>query len=303
MIQYTYDEGVVYMKQRLQSLFSAHHADKNFLIRNCGHYYCEKMSIAAFIDSPECTSLPYQHQHEAYEFLIPYGPIPLVMCEDEVYFGEVGYVYPIPKGQEHGFKALVTNISYDTVVIDADFLEDILRQKGYTGRQLEWRFELTPEQKSYIQLFKDEFKNGRGGNSDKLQHLAALITTSFIDSEFRKHGNNIKRPSQYQQGILQVAAYINQHYTEALKLEDLAAMCHLSKTYFITAFKKVIGESPYSYLLLLRIAKARTLLETTDYTIKEVANLSGFQHTNTFTSHFRTVTHMTPSEYREHIRK
>ncbi len=289
------------MKQPMH-LFSAHHADKNFIDRNCDHYYCDVLSVISFIDSTECTSLPYRHKHDAYEFLIPYGPIPLVMCEDLVYFGEVGYVYPVQSGQEHGFKSLVTNISYDNISVDKVFLEDIMKQKKYNGKEFDWRFDLTKEQKAYIQLFKNEFDNGASCDQQNLRHLAALITASFIDSEFQKRGTPIGKPAQYQQGILQVVAYINQHYTESLNVDDLAQMCHLSKTYFISAFKRVTGETPYSYLLRLRTSKARILLETTDYTIKEIANMCGFQKTNTFTSHFCTVTHMTPSEYRENAR-
>lgn len=289
------------MKQSMQ-LFSAHHADKNFIDRNCDHYYCNLLSIASFVDSSECTSLPYRHKHNAYEFLIPYGPIPLVMCEDSVYFGEVGYVYPVQSGQEHGFKSLVTNISYDNIVITKEFLEDVMKQKGYSGKRFNWRFELTKEQKAYIQLFKNEYNNGASCNRENLLHLAALITGSFIEAEFQKKGTPVGTPPHYQQGILQVVAYINQHYTEPVNVDSLARMCHLSKTYFISAFKKVTGETPYSYLLRLRTSKARILLETTDYTIKEIATMCGFQKTNTFTSHFCTTTHMTPSEYRENVR-
>lgn len=289
-------------QQSMYSLFSAHHTDKNFLTRNCDHYYCEVLSIASFIDSPESASLPYRHKHDAYEFLIPYGPIPLIICEDTVYFGEVGYVYPIHSGEEHGLKSLVTNIGYDNITIDKNFLEDTLRQKGYTDKAFSWRFELTKELRTYIQLFKDEFHTRPVCDKKKLLHLAALITTSFVDSAFNQKGIPTRSPSQYQQGIIQVTTYINQHYTEHIKLDDLANMCHLSRTYFISAFKKVIGETPYSYLLRLRISKAKMLLETTDLTIKEIANMSGFQKTNSFTSHFRTATHMTPSEYRESLR-
>lgn len=289
------------MKQPMH-LFSAHHADKNFLSMNCDHYYCEVLSVASFIDSPECTSEPYRHKHDAYEFLIPYGPIPLLLYEDTVHFGETGYVHPVHSGKEHGFKSLITNISYDNIVVDKDFLEEIMRQKQYINKEFNYSFKLTQEQKTYIRLFKSEFDSEHACGKDKLHHLAALIITSFIESAFSNEKTDTLDFPHYQQGILQVAAYINQHYTESLNLENLADMCHLSKTYFISAFKKVIGETPYSYLLHLRIAKAEILLETTDYTIKEIATMCGFKRTNTFTSHFRTVTHMTPSEYRENIR-
>ena len=73
--------------RNLTHLFSAHHADKNFISKSCGHYYCEVLSIASFTDALDQASPPYRHRHDAYEFLIPYGPIPLIMCEETVYFG------------------------------------------------------------------------------------------------------------------------------------------------------------------------------------------------------------------------
>ena len=59
-----------------------------------------------------------------------------------------------------------------------------MKQKKYNGKEFDWRFELTKEQKAYIQLFKNEFDNGASCDQQNLRHLAALITASFIDSEF-----------------------------------------------------------------------------------------------------------------------
>ena len=70
---------------------------------------------------------------------------------------------------------------------------------------------------------------------------------------------------------------------------------------YTSAFKKAVGETPYNYLLKLRIAKSQLLLENPNYSIKEIALLCGFQKPNTFSSLFRNYTGMTPTEYKQKL--
>lgn len=288
------------MDNKLKNLFMAHHPETDFLEKNCHHYYCDVLSIASIIPSPEYGINPYSHRHDEYEFLIPYGPIPMLINEGAVYFGEAGYIYPIQSGRQHAFKFRVTNIPFDHITINMEFLESIKMRKGYAERQFNDRFECTGELKSYIQFFKSEFDRQDEKDTEKLKCLAHLICSTFIDLEFQNPANGKQNsPLQYQKGILQVASYMNQHYTENLPIETLSGMCGISKNYFISSFKKVIGETPHNYLIKLRISKARILLETTDESIQEIAAHCGFQKANTFSSLFKSITGITPSEYRK----
>lgn len=288
------------MDNKLKNLFAAHHPENDFLEKNCRHYYCDVLSLASIIPSPEYGINPYSHKHAEYEFLLPYGPIPMLITEDSVYFGEAGYVYPIQSGRQHAFKFRVTNIPFDHISINMEFLEKIKTHKGYAGREFNDRFECTSELRSYIQFFKNEFDRKDDKDTEKLLSLAHLICCTLIELEFHKPDNKqTNNPLQYQKGILQVASYMNQHYTENLPIETLSEMCGISKNYFISAFKKVIGETPHSYLIKLRISKARILLETTDESIQEIAAHCGFQKANTFSSLFKSITGSTPSEYRK----
>lgn len=288
------------MDNMLKNLFAAHHPENDFLAKNCHHYYCDVLSIASIIPSPEYGINPYSHKHDEYEFLLPYGPIPMLISEGAVYFGEAGYVYPIQSGRQHAFKFRVTNIPFDHISINMEFLEKIKTQKGYAKREFNDRFECTAELRSYIQFFKTEFERREDKDKEKLKCLAHLICSTLIDLEFHKPDNRQQNsPLQYQKGILQVASYMNQHYTENLPIETLSEMCGISKNYFISSFKKVIGETPHNYLIKLRISKARILLETTDDSIQEIAAHCGFQKANTFSSLFKSITGSTPSEYRK----
>lgn len=289
------------MKKDLSKLFSAHHPDKDFLEKNCNHYYCDTLSIASVIPSIDRVTNPFSHSHEEYEFLIPYGPIPMILIEDVVYFGEVGCVYPFECNQEHSTKFRISNVAHDRIVIDKSFFETILERKGFLDKKFDLPFEYSDELKSYIQLFKDEFNKGEHRDFCKLENLVFLIAATIIELGFSRETTQKNDDQQYQKDIFRIASYMNRNYTEELQVEDLASMCKLSKNYFILSFKKIMGDTPYSYLTKFRISKAKVLLETTSLPIQEIAASCGFQKSNTFTSLFKSVTSKTPSEYRKSL--
>lgn len=63
-------------------------------------------------------------------------------------------------------------------------------------------------------------------------------------------------------------------------------------------FKAVFGEPVYGYLLRVRLAHARRLLEDTSLTVKEIAAAVGYGHANHFGTAFRRWLGVTPGNYR-----
>ena len=88
-----------------------------------------------------------------------------------------------------------------------------------------------------------------------------------------------------------------------IKIEEMAQLAGLSKNYFGSAFKKALGETPHSYLIKIRISKAKVLLETTDYSLSDIAQKIGFKKASSFTSQFKASTGIIPSKYREKSKK
>lgn len=287
------------MEQRMIRLVAAHHPKEDFLLKYCDHYYCDRLSIAVLKKSPAVEMVTYNHAHDEYEFLIPLTPVPVLMIDDALYFGEVGYVYPIQSAHEHGVKFKASDISYDHIVIDQAYMDAMIRKKGYEGKEFSGKFEESNELKSYIQLFKNECAKGKTCDHEKMDYLSALITMTLVDNGLSPTASSRKESHKYQKGIASVAAYINQHYKDDMDVDLLAKMCGLTKNYFISAFRKAMGETPYSYLCKLRISKAKVLLETTEDSIQSVAMRCGFKKSNTFTTLFKSVTGQTPSEYRK----
>lgn len=96
----------------------------------------------------------------------------------------------------------------------------------------------------------------------------------------------------------QVLAYIDEHYTRRIMLEELAGIAHMSSTAFSRSFTKYNGIGPAQYIKRKRIAQAIRLLEETDRTILDIAMDCGFQNISNFYKAFHSLTRRVPGDYR-----
>jgi AraC family transcriptional regulator len=87
--------------------------------------------------------------------------------------------------------------------------------------------------------------------------------------------------------------------TEVLALAELASYAGMSKYHFIRCFKRVIGTSPYRYLLTRRMQRAARLLSETESPVTAIAFDCGFGDLSTFNARFRAVFGMAPTVWRK----
>lgn len=99
--------------------------------------------------------------------------------------------------------------------------------------------------------------------------------------------------------IYETKKYIDLHYSEPISLDDLAAISHLNKYYLSHAFKSQTGLSPIDYLNKTRIKNAKILLESTSYSISEIARFTGFSSQSFFSQRFKKITSVSPRKYRD----
>ena len=98
-----------------------------------------------------------------------------------------------------------------------------------------------------------------------------------------------------------VEQYINNHFHEEISLELLSEKAFMNKFYLVHAFKQYKGISPINYLIQLRIKEAKELLSTTNYSISQISESSGFSSQSYFSQVFKKETGMTPNEYRKTV--
>lgn len=94
-------------------------------------------------------------------------------------------------------------------------------------------------------------------------------------------------------------AYIEANYTKNITLEDVSREVNISSYYLSRIFKESTGKNFIDYLTDLRIEKAKELLSTTSYSMKEICVMSGYSDPNYFSKTFKKNVGVTPTEYRE----
>ena len=99
----------------------------------------------------------------------------------------------------------------------------------------------------------------------------------------------------------QVKSYIARNLSDDLSREQLARQFFLNPDYLSRLFKKETGYSLQSYIVEERIKKAKFLLETTELSISEIHEQSGFANSSYFSKIFKRETGLTPQEYRQQI--
>jgi len=102
----------------------------------------------------------------------------------------------------------------------------------------------------------------------------------------------------------QILDYLNANYQNPdLSAYIVSQAVGISEKYLYPLFKAQTGETFSSYLLRLRIEKAQEYLEKTDYSNKEIAELTGFSSSNTFYRNFQKLVGITPKMYKEKVIK
>jgi AraC-like DNA-binding protein/mannose-6-phosphate isomerase-like protein (cupin superfamily) len=93
--------------------------------------------------------------------------------------------------------------------------------------------------------------------------------------------------------------YINENYASDITPEDCAKSIHLSYSYFAKLFRAVVGKTFKEYLTGVRIAKAHSIIISTDLPITDVAISSGYNNLAYFIAEYKKVYGKTPRESRK----
>ncbi len=95
-----------------------------------------------------------------------------------------------------------------------------------------------------------------------------------------------------------VLDYIHGHYREEISVDTLAGIAAQSRYHFIRFFKAAIGETPYQYVLKLKMKEAVRLLRTTRSSVTEIALSLGYSSTSSFYRAFANAYGESPEQCR-----
>lgn len=96
----------------------------------------------------------------------------------------------------------------------------------------------------------------------------------------------------------EVVNYINRNLSSDMNIDQLSKIAHLHPTYFCRLFKSYLGEPPMHYVYKKRLEKAQNLLCYSSKSIKEIADLTGFNDINHLSKSFNKNFGISPGRYR-----
>ncbi len=121
------------------------------------------------------------------------------------------------------------------------------------------------------------------------------IFTELLNTQSAKTKGEIS----YEDSVHKVKEYIAENLNEKLTIKDLAESVNMSSSHFSRVFKQQTGFSPYDYILISRINRAKYLLQTTNMTIASVAYEVGFNSESNFIYYFTENEGISPGKFRK----
>ena len=118
---------------------------------------------------------------------------------------------------------------------------------------------------------------------------------------FGQHQDLNIRKNSFSPMLLRALDYINLHYGERISVEDVARYVDKSNNYFSSHFKKSMGISFVDYLNMIRVEHAKRMLRQTACMTYEIAERVGYNDYKYFSTVFRRIAGVSPSEYRKGI--
>ncbi|MBB4120161.1 helix-turn-helix domain-containing protein [Martelella radicis] len=95
-----------------------------------------------------------------------------------------------------------------------------------------------------------------------------------------------------------VVSYVEENLSRSIRIEEMASLARLSKSHFSRAFRESFGDSPYNYVLVRRVARAKELMIATRAPLSEIALDCGMCDQAHFCRVFKRAVGTSPDRWR-----
>ncbi len=206
-------------------------------------------------------------------------------------------------------------ICYDVLKFDLNFLYANNRFKAQFSKTLAYAFEKHAENIFFStdmlkgfpasSLMADciqEIERQEYGYDVAVSSLISSLLTFFMRSWLKR---DIKPEGKKQdsasgsQAFEEITQYIENHYNESLQVQDLAAHCNMSYSYFARLFRSTYNQSCKEYIEFIRIHKVLDLLRFTDLDLTYISQETGFADCSHLIRTFKKYTGTTPKQWRK----
>lgn len=143
----------------------------------------------------------------------------------------------------------------------------------------------------------------RTSNSGTVDTIYAILSIFQILQQYSTTSETIQpHIPTYDDSLREIISWTEQHFTEKISLEEIAAKVGYNKHYFCNKFKAATGETYLQYLNNLRIFHACKLLKK-GQTLNEICDKCGFENMSYFIQLFKKIVGTTPKQYALEVQK
>lgn len=143
------------------------------------------------------------------------------------------------------------------------------------------------------------YEKGGFGYEMEICLLLSRMWLTLLEHRAGEFQERAGRRLQSNTAVQAIFTYLHQHYGERLALDQIAHEVLFSPSECCRLFKKITGETIFSYLQSYRLAQSVHLLQHTSLSISQIAYETGFCSTSYFIEIFKSKFGSTPHQYRK----
>ena len=158
-----------------------------------------------------------------------------------------------------------------------------------------------PIRRLILDSYEEMRKKEHGYDVMICSHFAEILT--YLVRCLRSKGLDtdeiITAPDEIDASIYSISKYIHQHCSESLRVQDLAARCGMSYSYFAKLFRKTYNQSCKEYIEFAQLNKVTDLLLFTNRDLAYISQETGFADCSHLIRTFKKWKGMTPKQWRK----
>ncbi|HZG86464.1 AraC family transcriptional regulator [Paenibacillus sp.] len=261
----------------------------------------------------------YYHWHQCCEILMVHEGSGTVIVNQKTFEIRRGMVFFFQPFQLHKVSANVSraqpyirsNIHFEPYEVEDKLrpfpmLHALLLQL-WQGNQSLQAFDMGETTFDYIeQVLAVHERNAPAaeGNREAALELSSLLVMQVLNAisphleprQAKQSNGMLPRTFTYAEKVMQ---WVEEHYKEDIRLEDIAEAMHLSKYYLSRLFQNETGSGIPQYVTARRIKIACRLLQTTSLPIERIGIEVGIPNPSYFIRIFKKTVGTTPLKYRK----
>ena len=227
-----------------------------------------------------------------------------------------GDIFFIRPGEEHSYinayQTKIYNIMFRTHELGAfeeelsslsgltDLFSAQLSEKTIGKRILHVPIQSQRSMESTCEKMARECREKKSGWKCSLRARLASFLVQYSRIYEEQWEAHVLSTYDYYGYIYKILEYVDMNYANPISMNDLSDVTGLSADYMTRKFKAALHMTPSEYIRRFRIARAMELLCTTDLSVSEIAQRTGFSDVSLFSRVFKQSAGLPPALYRKH---